>query len=266
MPDKPFRVPHNRSTTGSCKPPVPFSPHLGMHCLFRLWSCLPRVPVPLCPVPLRPVPLRPVPLRPVPLWGVSQIPHRETPLPNWIKMHNGASRLLGSGFQDRCRPKRIRISCEPTVDIRSLTSYTYRSIRWPLGEIGRHARLRIWCREASGFDSPSGHCRPPVSRMLRWEAIFLRISFQRETLKQIGNRLDKRTDFKSEQPASPLCGKFAGREGSPARGPNPDRWGEKHCHRASKRYSMHGYLHLPEGLGGIEPSTSRDLVPNRAWT
>ena len=154
MPDKPFRVPHNRSTTGSCKPPVPFSPHLGMHCLFRLWSCLPRVPVPLWPVPLWPVPRWPVPL-----WGVSQIPHRETPLPNWIKMHNGASRLLGSGFQDKCRPKRIRISCEPTVDIGSLTSYTYRPIRWPLGEIGRHARLRILCREASGFDSPSGHCK-----------------------------------------------------------------------------------------------------------
>ncbi|MDB5347763.1 MAG: hypothetical protein JWP89_6140 [Schlesneria sp.] len=27
----------------------------------------------------------------------------------------------------------------------------------PLGEIGRHARLRILCRKASGFDSPSGH-------------------------------------------------------------------------------------------------------------
>ena len=27
----------------------------------------------------------------------------------------------------------------------------------PAGEIGRHARLRIWCREAWGFKSLAGH-------------------------------------------------------------------------------------------------------------
>lgn len=32
-----------------------------------------------------------------------------------------------------------------------------RSRQWPLGEIGRHARLRILCLTASGFESPSGH-------------------------------------------------------------------------------------------------------------
>ena len=29
------------------------------------------------------------------------------------------------------------------------------------GEIGRHARLRIWCREAWGFESLHPHQKPP---------------------------------------------------------------------------------------------------------
>lgn len=42
-----------------------------------------------------------------------------------------------------------------------------KSRKRPLGEIGRHARFRILCRKASGFESPSGHhFRGQVSRIL----------------------------------------------------------------------------------------------------
>lgn len=158
---------------GSCKPPAQFSPLLGMLCHFRQWSCLPRGPAPPreALLPILPEYLEQGDMHPhrnrmlvglhriPPLLGASEIRQRGIRLPSWTQMHNGASRHLASGFDDWFRPKSMRISCEPTVDIKSLTSYTYRPIRWPLGEIGRHARLRILCREASGFDSPSGHCK-----------------------------------------------------------------------------------------------------------
>lgn len=107
-----------------------------------------------------------------------------------------------------------------------------------------------------GVRLPEWPLQAPCSEKVSLGVIFLQINFQRETLEQIGNRLDKRTDFQPKQPEGPLCGQFAGPEGPPAREPDFDRWCEKHCHRASKRYPMHGYFHLPESLGDIEPSPS----------
>lgn len=63
---------------------------------------------------------------------------------------------------DRDRPERSMANASPAI-IGWATTIAICSLDWwvvwerPLGEIGRHARLRILCRKASGFDSPSGH-------------------------------------------------------------------------------------------------------------